>query len=699
MTLLDLVSTKLHADPARWPDRRGDYHADCPYCQKPAKKGQTHFRISADGLCYCQVCQAGTTLTALAEHLGVKPERNGAAPQTEYSYYDADGVLLYQAVRYYKPDGKHFFQRRPDERGGWINNLSGVTRVLYRLPEVLQAVKDSRRIYIVEGEKDVEMLRMRGLIATTNVGGAGKWSAAYSEALRGADVIILPDNDRPGDEHASEVRRALRDIARSVKIVRLPDLPDKGDVSDWFAQGHTTAELEALIEEKLKPVDLVPKSSMPSIINAAALRKKIFPNLVWTVDGLIPEGLCILAGKPKSKKSWLALGISVGVSCGGRAFNYYDVAQGRVLYLDLESNQRRMKSRLQGIISDREKWPENFDIATEWPRGDEGIALLDGYCEAHDDTRLIVIDIWARFRPARDPKADAYEQDYNALQALNAWAESRRVTVIVIHHTRKAKSDDVFEEISGTTGIVGAVATALILTRSPDVPDEQLLHMTGRDLIVDEPIALKWDNYTCQHIFVATGAEASSSAERRKILSIMDDDQEYHLKDLAAAVGKSMKALDNHLRRLMDDHLIQRTGRGRYAKIPQQSTELQNDVDNVELRASMEGMDSVDSSVINIPHDDQGRGIAHGIGLAQQDAQNNQFHEFHGDSIPTPKNTLSSEMIERLKQRGNPKVLNADEMNDVLTRDNPDTTFSSFTGVPVDEEQNDATQGQEPRDE
>lgn len=382
--------------------------------------------------------------------------------------------------------------------------------------------------------------------------------------------------------------------------------------------------------------EYVVNDARPNIINALELRIKEFPNLVWTVDGLIPEGLCMLAGKPKSKKSWLALGIAVAVSSGGKAFNYYDVSAGRVLYLDLESNQRRMKSRLQGIISEREAWPTNFDIATDWKRGSEGIALLDGYCEAHPDTRLIVIDIWARFRPSRDPKADAYEQDYNALQELNAWAESRNVTVIVIHHTRKAKSEDVFEEISGTTGIVGAVATALILTRSPDMPDEQLLHMTGRDLIIDEPIALKWDNYTCQHIFVATGAEASSSAERRKILSVMADDQEYHLKDLAAAVGKSMKALDNHLRRLMDDRLIQRTGRGRYAKIPQLSTESHDRVDNVELVDSVDYMDSVDSLVTKHSTSDQGRGIARGIGLGQQDALNPQFHVSHVDSTITP---------------------------------------------------------------
>lgn len=363
----------------------------------------------------------------------------------------------------------------------------------------------------------------------------------------------------------------------------------------------------------------------PHIINAADLYRKEFPNLIWTIDGLIPEGLCILAGKPKSKKSWLALAIGVGVAYGGKAFSYYDVTPGRVLYLDLESNQRRMKSRLRGIIGEQAAWPKNFDIATEWKRGDEGITLLDGYCTAHPDTRLIVIDIWARFRSMRDPKADAYEQDYNALQALNAWAESRNVTVIVIHHTRKAKSDDVFEEISGTTGIVGAVATAMILTRSPDVPDEQLLHMTGRDLIVDEPIALKWDAYTCQHIYVATGAEASSSAERRKILAAMDDDKGYHLKELAALTGKTLQNLSNQLRRLVDDNLVQRTGRGTYAKVI-----IPDEVDEVRVvREVGEVGEQFSTKEFTTDHVSEVGSEYH---LTDQEAKNGVIHELHRDS-------------------------------------------------------------------
>lgn len=415
----------------------------------------------------------------------------------------------------------------------------------------------------------------------------------------------------------------------------------------------------------------------PPIISAADLYRKQFPNLVWLVDGILPEGLCLLAAKPKSKKSWLALGIAVGVAYGGKAFGYYDVMQGRVLYLDLESNQRRMKTRLRSIIGDRTAWPANFDIVTEWKRGDEGIVLLSGYCDAHPDTRLIVIDIWARFRAMRDPKADPYEQDYNALQALNAWAESRNVTVIVIHHTRKAKSDDVFEEISGTTGIVGAVATAMVLTRSSDTPDEQLLHMTGRDLIIDDPIALKWDHYTCQHVYVATGAEASSSAERRAILEVMEDDEEYHLKDLAARTKKTMSNLANLLRRLMDDNLVQRTGRGKYARviIPNEVSEIDEVSEIGVISEQFSTKDFIDDS----PSE-----IANEIGLTHQDAENEELHQFHRDSHG---------IVDRLRNRGAPRVLTGDTLQEAM-QDSDDTTFSQFTGTSIEEDDH-ATEGEE----
>ena len=169
-----------------------------------------------------------------------------------YDYTDENGALLFQVVRY-SPKG--FRQRRPDGHGGWIWNLSGVKRVLYRLPELVSAGQDDN-IFIVEGEKDVDRLRGLGLTATTNAGGAGKWKSSYNHYFRDRDVILLPDNDEPGRKHADEVKEALTGIARSVTVVELPGLPAKGDVSDWLTAGHSKDELRSLVEHaRMLPVE------------------------------------------------------------------------------------------------------------------------------------------------------------------------------------------------------------------------------------------------------------------------------------------------------------------------------------------------------------------------------------------------------------------------------------------------------------
>lgn len=163
-----------------------------------------------------------------------------------YDYTDETSRLLYQVCR---TDPKGFFQRRPNGAGGWSYSLESVRLALYRLPEVIAAVMRRDRVFIVEGEKDVETLRALGLVATTNPMGAGKWRSEFAEALRGAEVAILPDSDESGERHAQDVAHSLVPVAAEVRIVRLPDLPPKGDASDWIAAGHTREELLRLVDQ------------------------------------------------------------------------------------------------------------------------------------------------------------------------------------------------------------------------------------------------------------------------------------------------------------------------------------------------------------------------------------------------------------------------------------------------------------------
>jgi 5S rRNA maturation endonuclease (ribonuclease M5) len=158
-----------------------------------------------------------------------------------YRYVDEHGALLYEAVRYHPKD---FRQRRP-HGSGWVWSMAGIRRVLYRLPELITANAE-RTVFILEGEKDVDRARdAYGLLATCNTGGAGKWRDEYNETLHGRHVAIIPDNDEAGENHAQQIAQSLHGIAASVKIVHLPNLPAKGDLSDWHGDGD---ELDTLVE-------------------------------------------------------------------------------------------------------------------------------------------------------------------------------------------------------------------------------------------------------------------------------------------------------------------------------------------------------------------------------------------------------------------------------------------------------------------
>jgi hypothetical protein len=171
--------------------------------------------------------------------------RKGRIVKT-YDYTDEIGELLFQTVRYEDP--KDFRQRRPNGSGGWEWNLTGVRRVLYHLPELLKADKDTT-IYLCEGEKDVDRLREEDLVATTNPMGAKKWRKEYTDILAGRYVVVLEDNDKDGRVHVEAVASALSGKAASAKVLKLPGLPEKGDVFDYFEAGGTAAELERIAGE------------------------------------------------------------------------------------------------------------------------------------------------------------------------------------------------------------------------------------------------------------------------------------------------------------------------------------------------------------------------------------------------------------------------------------------------------------------
>jgi len=220
-----------------------DGRARCPCAEHGQGRGDVNPSLTyghrSDGRAWVK-CHAGCPRSAVLESLALaaadlKPAASSMV--ATYPYVDEQGKLLFEVVRFHP---KRFRQRRPDGRGGHTWSIRGVRRVLYRLPQVLVAVKDGQTIYVVEGEKDVHAAEKQGLIATTNPGGAEKWRGEYSGSLRGAHVVLVADRDRRGIQHVHEIARSLLDVAASVQIVRAAD---GKDLYDHFAAGRTVDEL------------------------------------------------------------------------------------------------------------------------------------------------------------------------------------------------------------------------------------------------------------------------------------------------------------------------------------------------------------------------------------------------------------------------------------------------------------------------
>jgi putative DNA primase/helicase len=251
---------------ARFPGARpagpGKWIARCPHHDDDT--ASLSISRGADGrtVMHCHAgCATADVLAdvSLAERdlfAEARPVAQSSGARTYYVFQSPDGAPAHRTIRVPKPDGKKSFFQQRFEGGKWVDGLQGARLYLYRLPELMAAPAD-RIAYVVEGEKDVDNLRACGEVATTNPMGAGKWRPEYAEALRGRHVVVLPDHDPPGAKHGEDVARSLRGVAASVRVVLLPGLLPKGDVSDWLAAGHAVEELHALVAAEPEQATIV----------------------------------------------------------------------------------------------------------------------------------------------------------------------------------------------------------------------------------------------------------------------------------------------------------------------------------------------------------------------------------------------------------------------------------------------------------
>ena len=196
-------------------------------------------------------CQAGCTFKEIVTALGMKQSQFFAPKEkllskkivARYRYEGKEGNHAFDVVRF---ETKNFRPQRPD--GKWT--LDGVTRVPYLLPQMLAAIKEGKNIILLEGEKDCDNAEKFGLVATTFAGGAGKWREEYSKWFQDAKVICLPDNDDAGRKGMRLIASEIVKVAESVCWLELPDIPAKGDLSDWLKiDGNNIEKFSSLVRQ------------------------------------------------------------------------------------------------------------------------------------------------------------------------------------------------------------------------------------------------------------------------------------------------------------------------------------------------------------------------------------------------------------------------------------------------------------------
>ena len=242
--------------------------AQCPaHDDRQASLSISQGRDGALVKCHAgEPCGFGDILAALglaAADLRDEPQNNrrGYEVTATYTYTDEQGAPLFFAERRMPKDFRQYHIR--DGRKVW--NLTGVRRVLYRLPRVIEAVQAGETVWVAEGEKDVHALESAGAVATCNPMGAGKWRPEYADVLGGASVIVVADRDEAGRKHAAEVAASLDHKALVVTVV---EAAEGKDAADHLAAGLGLDDFRA-VEDPAEPQP--PAEDQPKQTQAAVL--------------------------------------------------------------------------------------------------------------------------------------------------------------------------------------------------------------------------------------------------------------------------------------------------------------------------------------------------------------------------------------------------------------------------------------------
>ncbi len=448
------------------------------------------------------------TISALTKFLKVNdtgPQKNGKA-ETYYDYLDQDEQIRMRVCR---SGNKKFRQCSPDGNGGWARTIRGVERIPYNLPKVIKA----DTVFIVEGEKDADNLSEIDITASCNPMGAGKWKKSYNQYFEGKHIIVLPDNDNEGRKHAEQVANSLYKTAKSVKVVELPGLPEKGDVSDWLDSGNTKEQLWDLIgnTDKWTPDTNLPtpKSDQAlTCISITDLLKAEYPSLEGIIDrGILPEGGgLIIAGESEAGKSLITMEWAIRLSIRDDILGgLFPVPKSRKVIIFQNENplpqvQNRIEKMLPGLKITN---PPNklFFADTEFQYDLLNNKCVEEMIRAIEDcgAEVFIIDPLSSFHSVNENDNSMMR---SVLDKITYISRKTGAASIVLHHFGKPVKDRAESyRVRGASAIKDWCDTLITLTRKAH-ENKILRIITFEKLRFGEkikPILLERNNKTLIH--------------------------------------------------------------------------------------------------------------------------------------------------------------------------------------------------------
>ncbi|HZR38760.1 MAG TPA: AAA family ATPase [Ktedonobacteraceae bacterium] len=314
--------------------------------------------------------------------------------------------------------------------------------------------------------------------------------------------------------------------------------------------------------ERWEAGQLPTSGDKPEIIGLDELHTMELPEPRWAVPGFLPEGVSLLAGKPKMGKSWLALHLGLAIAEGSQALGSLSVERGSVLYMGLEDSHRRMVDRTRKLLQGRPA-PSNFKSTTRWTQlGEAGLADLEEWLKTYPDARLVVIDTLARVRPVIT--GNVYSGDYKFIAPLKDLSERYHIAILLVHHLRKMGSSDPMDEISGTTGLIGATDCNMVLQRERG-QDFATLTISGRD-VEEQTLDLKFDTGSALWTITQPPRSTSLSKDRQEVVDLFSrEGRPLSPTEVASLLNRDYYSLAKFLSRLVQEKVLYRVRKGQYA--------------------------------------------------------------------------------------------------------------------------------------